>query len=128
MNARTLTVGDKADYPLITSARKFFTNWENALTAAGIDYAKVARKKQDYTRKRTINHYESKEDVVAGIQKRQRNDLRLNARTMNHDPENRDSSLIRVARELFGTWDAALAAAGLDPSQIRHKHASKTKH
>ncbi len=127
MNARSLTVGEKMDQPLIYSARKYFGSWEDALRAAGLDYAKIALKKQDYSRELIVNHYKSKDDVIDGILKRQKTGQKLNSRTLIHDPKDRDFTLMRVAKDLFGSWDAALEAAGLNPADIRRKRPSIIK-
>jgi hypothetical protein len=125
MNARSLTVGENADYALITTARKFFKNWGDAMTVAGLDYSAVVRKKQDYSVARASNQYRTKKEVVAGIRKRFKAGQHLNSRSLSHDPKQRDYPLIRVARELFGSWDKALAAAGFDPALIRRNRASE---
>lgn len=125
VNARALTIGENTDQPLIYGARKLFGTWENALSAAGLNAAKITRKKQDYSIKRVFNQYDTKQCVIAGILKRHKAGLALNARTLHHDPIHRDNPLLRVARKLFGSWDAALEAAGLDPTDIRRKAASE---
>jgi len=117
MNARSVATGEVMDAPLITSARKWFGNWQKAIEAAGLDYSKFVRKKQDYSVKRKLNSYPTKKSVVQGIKKRQSEGLGLNSRAVNHgdDP---DHPLMRRGVELYGSWLQALEAAGVDVESI----------
>ena len=126
MNARALATGDEMDAPLITSARKLFGNWQNAIEAAGLDYTEFVRKKQDYSIKKVHKQYPTKEDVIAGIKQRIKEGKKLNVRSMKHG-DDRDHPLSRSANDLFGSWDNALKAAGQDPNKIRRKKQDYSK-
>ena len=99
---------------LVSAAHRYFSSWDEALHAAGLD-AEMWRKqapawtqdrlirtiREAYARGGKINH------AVAAAWK--------------------GNSLTRAGVRLFGSWDAALRAAGLDPVRIRRYRKPWTK-
>lgn len=94
----------QADDPwLCGAARRWFGRWDNVLDAAGIDLPRHARKPLKWTR----------ESVIAAIHELQRAGRPLTQSAQHHHGAN------RAAPTLFGAWDAALIAAGIDPADVR---------
>jgi len=83
-----------------------FGSWTEALTAAGLD----AKKESGIKRK-----YPTPASVLAAIRKRKRHGLPLTSQEV-HVGQYRDSVLLKWAREYFGSWNKALAEAGV----LRH--------
>ncbi len=83
--------------------RRRFGSWRNALMAAGVECERIGR----YRRW-------TEELVVAGIRRRRSRGEALNAAAV----EDADAALISAARRLFGSWNAALEAAGLDARDV----------
>lgn len=80
-----------------------FGNWDNALKAAGLDPATIRRWRKPWTR----------ETLIQEIRRKAQAGEPLNARDVS------PNCIRRPAGRLFGSWDAALTAAGLDPSTIK---------
>lgn len=82
-------------------ARRYFGGWRRAIEAAGFNYDHMRRE-----------HFWSKPKITATIQDLQRRGLPLNWASVEID----NPSLYRAARrrENFGSWTAALKAAGVD--------------
>jgi len=93
------------DVLLGVAGYKLFGSWDNAVEAAGLNPDDVRINRQTWT----------KESVVAAVKERARRGLPLNAGALQVD----DSSLGRIGGRLFGSWDKALAAAGLNPENVR---------
>ncbi len=105
--------GEHADYALISNARKFFGSWTDALSAAGLDTTDICR---------TVK-YPDKQDVIDGIQKRAREGLPLHVSGLRS--EHSDRPLYKAGCRLYGSWEAAIQAAGLDYNKIRHDNPTK---
>jgi hypothetical protein len=88
---------------LYDAARRRFGSWHAALQAAGVDPERVRIFRRPWTR----------EDLVAEIQR-----LHSAGGAINSLAGSRKEMLAPAIR-LFGSWDAALRAAGLDPDRIR---------
>jgi hypothetical protein len=100
------------DEPVLTSAgERYFACWDDALTAAGLDPTQVRRRGLEWTR----------ESLVTAIR-----GLRDQGAPLNHGAVVR-GPLSHAALHLFGSWDAALRAAGLNPDQIREKRRPYTR-
>jgi hypothetical protein len=82
---------------LVAAARRVFGSWSKAVVAAGVDPAKL-RRVVPWTRDRIL------EEILTRAIK----DEPLRARTV------QPRSLADAGARLFGTWAAALAAAGID--------------
>ena len=80
-----------------------FGSWDAALRAAGLDPSDVRR-------------YEawSEEKIVRSIKQRRRSRQALNSKAM----QDEDSKLFNAALNYFGSWDKALAAAGIAPKDV----------
>lgn len=104
--SRGLPVNSKAvqrtDSALDWAGRKFFGSWEDALRAAGVDVENMLGRRIRWT----------KESVLDAIRSRAKRGLKLN-----HGKAG--SSLSQAAKKLFGSWDQALKAAGIDPNSVR---------
>jgi hypothetical protein len=99
----TCGVLQKIEATLPSAAYRYFATWDDALAAAGIDPALWRRRVPTWTRER----------VIAAIHV-----IRDRGGRLNHAAVGR-SSMSRAAVLLFGCWDAALRAAGLDPGAVR---------
>ncbi len=79
-----------------------FGSWDCALEAAGVDPQTVRLRRRPWIR----------EEVVQEIRRKKEAGEPVNAGSVS-------TTLRSIAVRLFGCWDAALKAAGLDPAQIR---------
>lgn len=79
---------------LYDAARRLFGSWCEALDEAGIDPDTVRRRRRPY----------SKADIIAHLQSQAGRSRRCG---------DHPKSIVKAARRLFGTWSAALSAAGL---------------
>lgn len=93
----------KSEATLANAAERWFGSWSEALDAACIDPSQWRRRVPKWTQAR----------VVAAIRR-----IRDKGGKLNHAAVGR-KSLSHAAVDLFGCWDAALGAAGLDPTIIR---------
>jgi hypothetical protein len=93
----------KAEPNLASAALRWFHSWAEALDAAGIAPARWAKRVPSWTRERVIR-------TVQGIH--------AGGGSVSHAALRRNS-VTRAATLLFGSWDAALRAAGLDPEAVR---------
>ena len=90
---------------MMARASRLFGSWDAALQAAGLDPVKIRLHHEKWTAK----------TIVAEIRLRHRKGEPLNLRAV------LPASLPTRGAEFFGSWDKALAAAGLDPSKIRKR-------
>lgn len=89
---------------LVAAARRVFGSWSKAVVAAGVDPAKL-RRVNPWTRDRII------EEILT----RAINNKALGASTVT------PRSISEAGRRIFGSWKAALAAAGIDPARHAFK-------
>ena len=85
-----------------------FCSWDDALRAAGLVPEQNRVRRRPWT----------PDEIVQEIQRKSRAGEPLNARDVS------PHSLRSRGTEFFGSWDAALTAAGLDPARVRR---SKTR-
>jgi len=93
----------RSEATLASAAERWFGSWSDALEAAGIDPERWRRRVPKWTRAR----------VVTAIRR-----IRDEGGKLNHAAFGR-SSLSHAAVDLFGCWDDALRAAGIDPKEVR---------
>lgn len=88
-------------------ARETGQTWVEFVESLGIPYPPYARR-EPWT----------DAEVIEKIRARSQRGAQLN---MKHIIEDGDNALVRQAGLRFGSWDAALSAAGVDPNQVRLK-------
>lgn len=93
-------------------ACRHFGSWKKALLAAGLDPLK------EVPRRVLSEHYPTQEAVVAGIRKRKAEGRSLKrVAVLAPHRLGGDKGFHQIAVRHFGSWDKALAAAGLDPDR-----------
>ena len=101
-----------ANRSLSWAALRLFGTYDNALKAAGLDPKKIRR------RPVPPNRYRTRHDVIDGILRRKLAELPLNDDAL-RSAEGKDVALYQKARRMFGSWRAAITAAGYDYEKIR---------
>lgn len=99
------------DEPLTGAARRLFGSWRAAIEAAGFDYDKIRYPPVE----RLPDGYWTPDRIVCLIRQRLAEGKPLAA----HLVQIEDSRLYAAAAHKFGSWAAAIEAAGLDYDQIR---------
>jgi len=94
----------KSHRSLYKAAQYHFASYSAALRAAGID-PQMVRKKRQW----------SPPSIIAALRERRAKGLALNAQVVNTT----DQGLYQAACAYFGSYDAALGAAGIDSAQVR---------
>lgn len=94
---------EKWGQPLVKRGEKLFGSWREALLAAGIEPEHGRSRWADAT----------KADILAEIRRRKREGESL--RSMHVGKEKRGRALQDRVKILFGTWNAALRQAGIEP-------------
>src|SRR6185503_4682398 len=94
--------------PLVSAAAYHFGSYRSAVERAGIDYATVIRRPR-WTRPLIIQMIKQA--------KRKDNDLHWSAVSRRRDELGR-AAFASLQPRLFGSWDRALSAAGLDADEI----------
>jgi hypothetical protein len=100
LNLRAIQLSEAT---LASAAYRYFRSWDEALRTAGFDPDEHRRRGANWSRERVIIEIKA---------------IRFAGGKLNHAAVGR-SSLSRAAVDLFGTWDDALRAAGLDPNEVR---------
>jgi len=93
---------------LVSAAAYHFGSYRKAVEKAGVDYAEVTRRPR-WTRQKII--------VLIKAARRQEDDLHWSAVTRRRDELGR-AAFASLQPRLFGSWDRALTAAGLDADQV----------
>ena len=93
----------KSDKSLAHAARHWFSSWNDALRCAGFDPEKHRERGPRWTCERVVRIIQ---DIHAGGGK-------VNGKAF------ASQSIVIAGAQLFGSWDAALFAAGFDPLKIR---------
>src|SRR5947208_162736 len=98
----------KIDQSLLSAAAYHFGSYRHAIAAAGIDYREVLRRPRW-----------TKQNIIALIKqaRRQGQDLHWSAVTRRRD-ELKLAAFAALQPRLFGSWDRALTAAGLDADDV----------
>ena len=93
---------------LVSAAAYHFGSFRQAVARAGIDYADVLRRPR-WTKAR----------IVALIRQARKRGQELHwSAVTKHDGELRRAAFASLQRRLFGQWDKALQASGLEPDSI----------
>jgi hypothetical protein len=93
---------------LVSAAAYHFGSYRIAIQKAGIDYAEIARRPRW-----------SKQTVIATIKQAKRKGLDLNwASVTKRRDELGKAAFAAIQGRLFGSWDRALHAAGLDADEV----------
>ena len=87
---------------------KLFDSWGRAIQAAGLDSAGIVQWAQ---------RFRTKADILRAIRRRKRARLPLQSTKVQKGPE-RDYGLHKASERLFGGWQKAVEAAGVDYSKI----------
>lgn len=100
---------------LVSAAERYYGNWAAAVEAAGVDYEKV-RQRGRRRRSERIRKW-SREKIVAEIRRLHEagEDLSWGVMERKYQP----LCAAAVKKSYFGSWAAALAAAGIDYEQIK---------
>ena len=110
--------GKLSEVGLYQRGKEYFGSWNKAVEAAGFDYSRLITESR-----RT---YPWKETVIKEIHRRQEAGLTLSSTPlMKGEPGEKDRALLHSGTELFGTWRAAIEAAGLDYGKIRKRRSRK---
>jgi hypothetical protein len=98
----------KKNQSLVSAAAYHFGSYRSAVEAAGVDYAAVTRRPRW-----------TKQNIIQLIKqaKRKGQDLHWSAVTKRRDELGR-AAFASLQPRLFGRWDRALAAAGLDADEV----------
>jgi hypothetical protein len=98
----------KSHQPVVLAARHYFKSYKIAVETAGIDYASI-RLRPKWTAVKVIKMV--RDAAETGVA--------LNHRAVFDRGDDLGKAAIAAARDrLFGSWDDALFAAGLDPTKI----------
>src|SRR5688500_5123068 len=96
--------GEGVASPLYQAASRIFGSWQNALAAAGVPHQRMLASGR-WTPAR----------IVGIIRTLSRRDQPLRSAELKH----RYGHLIAASRRVFGSWTAAIIAAGVDPAKLR---------
>jgi len=96
----------RSEAPLVAAAFRYFPSWNDALLAAGMDPDRWRKQPAAWTRDRVVR-------TILGIQAR---GGKLNSAAV---VASKDATVIGPAVRLYGSWDKALRAAGMDPNKVR---------
>ncbi|MDI6872117.1 MAG: helix-turn-helix domain-containing protein [Bacillota bacterium] len=108
------------DEKLTGAARRLFGSWDGALAAAGFDPEAIKREARCAAQaNRVPPDTWTPEAVIDGIRQAATAGEDLSA----HRMQQRHASLVATAQRLFGSWDAALRAAGYAPDLVRRARA-----
>ncbi len=113
--ARRELTSKEDDKQLYAMATGFFGTWQAAVRASGVDPKSYHEKNLNPKRK-----YTDPEHVLAAIRRRRREGQPLNARGLTHG-DHQDAALLYTARKLFGSWQGAIDAAGIDYRNVARK-------
>ncbi len=106
------------DEKLTGAARRLFGSWNAALAAAGFDPEEIKREVRREESRLPSGSW-TEEMALEGIRQAAREGQDLSA----HRMQKWNSSLVAMAQHLFGSWGAALIAAGYAPDLVRRARA-----
>ena len=105
----------ETDKHLYVMAVGYLGSWREAVRAAGFD-----TKEYHEWNLNPPGKYKQEKDVLAAIRRRFRDKQPLNARGLTHG-DHQDVPLLYTGRKLFGGWEQAVEAAGLDYNDVARK-------
>lgn len=121
---------------LFRRGKSAFKTWKNAVLAAGLEWprtADLAWMKAHHPRVESAlsleraqlraKHRVREKEVIAAIRERERNKKTLRLKRIRWEPEGKE--LYDTARSVFGSWKAALEAAGCRPETPPPRKVSK---
>ena len=113
---KSMTWGDtcREDRDLATAAKHSFRSWQRALIAAGLEAPQPVPGNETKRPRRSW----SRDRIVVAIQQRYREGKSLSS----HRVHIEDAGLTVAAWRHFGSWTAALAAAGIDRRASPRRH------
>jgi hypothetical protein len=94
---------------LLSAANYHFGSWQKAVQAAGIDYDKDVRRIPKWTQ----------DKIIETIKKLHKDGVDLSWTNVCRHPDYSGMAYAAIRSARFGSWDAALEAAGVSPSQVR---------
>jgi len=94
---------------LLSAANYHFGSWRRAVEAAGIDYARGVRRIPKWT----------KDKIVGTIRAARDSSVDLSWTNVSKHPRYSGMAYAAIRNSRFGSWDEALRAAGINPSQVR---------
>ena len=115
LNCHALQTESDRSQQLLSSAQRLFKGWGRAVRAAGIDYRKVHR---------NLPRYTTASAVLREIRRRAKAGLPLTCLSVKSTVQP-DAALEHSAHTHFGSWPAAVRAAGLDYSKFVGKRPGK---
>jgi hypothetical protein len=98
---------------LLAAANYHFGSWGEAVDAAGLDYAGQVRKIPKW----------SKERIIAAIQDAHKRGDDLSWTSVTRTKRYSALAYAAIRESQFGSWDAALEAAGVPPTRVRRYEA-----
>ncbi|MHC4591138.1 MAG: homing endonuclease associated repeat-containing protein [Planctomycetota bacterium] len=98
---------------LLAAANYHFGSWGEAVNAAGVDYANEVRRIPKW----------SKEKILKAIQDASKRGDDLSWTNVTKNRKYSALAYAAIRDNQFGSWDSALAAAGLDPADVRRYEA-----
>ena len=100
---------------LVSAAERYYGNWPSAVLAAGIDYEQV-RASGRQRRSERLRKW-SRERILAEIRRLQQAGEDLSWAVMERKYQPLCAAAVKAC--YFGSWSAALAAAGIDYDQVK---------
>jgi hypothetical protein len=98
---------------LLAAANYHFGGWGEAVSAAGIDYAKEVRRIPKWTRER----------IIEAIQEAHKKGEDLSWTSVTSNRKYSALAYAAIRENQFSSWDEALKAAGIDPRSVRRYEA-----
>ena len=94
---------------LLSAANYHFGSWRKAVSEAGIDYDREVRRIPKWTRERITDTIRSAHEAGQD----------LSWSSVSKHPEYSGMAYAAIRHSRFGSWDAALEAANVEPSRVR---------
>lgn len=112
LNPKALCVGEHKDTSLHDRAYKLFGTWQRAVEAAGLDYSTIVK---------AGHRYNDQPSIIKEIRRRHQAGITVAASGVRSLDPHKDTALIDHAKTHFGSWKAAVRAAGIDYAAVAPK-------